>query len=102
TPIVGFYLRFFWAMDKELNHLPRKCPTCRAWQPVVRRNLLNLIQPTSEPKNWIANRRASKIISKRSGLRFNRLAGRKVRIHHISTTSVYQKLALLVRLLVKI
>jgi len=42
TGTVGFYLRFLWAMSKELKHLRRKRPTRHTWQPVVRRNLFRL------------------------------------------------------------
>jgi hypothetical protein len=39
---VAFYLRFLWAMNKELNYLRKHHTTCRSWQPVVRRNLFRL------------------------------------------------------------
>ncbi len=42
TAITGFYLRFLWAMNEELKHFRRKDPTCRTWQPLVRRNLFRL------------------------------------------------------------
>jgi len=42
TATLGFYLRFLWAMTKELRHLRSKRPKRHRWQPVVRRNLFRL------------------------------------------------------------
>ena len=40
--IAAFYLRFLWAMNKELKQLQRERPTRRAWQPAARRNLFRI------------------------------------------------------------
>ena len=40
--IVGFYVRFLWAISKELKPLFRKPPTCRTRQPVFRHRLFRL------------------------------------------------------------
>jgi hypothetical protein len=40
--IVGFYLRFFWAISTELKHVWRKRSTHRTWQPHVRHDLFRV------------------------------------------------------------
>jgi hypothetical protein len=42
TGIVSFYLRFLWAMNKELKNLRKRRPNCRTSHPAVRRNLFKI------------------------------------------------------------
>jgi hypothetical protein len=39
---IGFYLRFLWAITKELKHLRKKRLTFPTGQPVVHRNLIRV------------------------------------------------------------